>query len=155
MLVWPLDLIFRKIMRDSGEQLRNIMGGMANTLGSEEGGDALAEERMALGKAMAAVQGMLEAMLPKAMESVYHVGLHGNRILFSVGDTFLGWLLIRQAAVAIEALPNAVGDDVAFYEGKIAAARFFAKERLPEVICNQKVIAGSELNLMELSEDSF
>ena len=74
--------------RDNGEQLRNIMGDMANTLGSEEGGEALAEERMALGKAMAAVQGMLEAMLPKAMESVYHVGLHANRILFSVGDTF-------------------------------------------------------------------
>jgi alkylation response protein AidB-like acyl-CoA dehydrogenase len=150
-----LDLIFRKIMRDSGEQLRNIMSGMANTLGSEEGGEALVEERMALGKSMAAVQGMLESMLPKAMESVYHVGLHGNRILFSVGDTFLGWLLIRQAAVALEALPNAVGADVAFYEGKIAAARFFAKERLPEVICNQKVIAGSELNLMELSEEAF
>ena len=89
------------------------------------------------------------------MESVYHVGLHANRILFSVGDTFLGWLLIRQAAAAFEALPNAVGDDVAFYEGKIAAARFFAKERLPEVVCNQKVIAGSELNLMELSEAAF
>ena len=147
-----LDLIFRKVMRDNGKQLTNIMTNMANTLASEEGGDTLADARVALGKSMAAMQGMLEGMLPKAMESVYHVGLHANRILFSLGDTLIGWLLIRQAAVAVEALPDAVGDDVAFYQGKIAAAKFFAQERLPEVVCNQKIIAGSVLDLMELDE---
>ena len=38
---------------------------------------------------------------------------------------------------------------------KIAAAKFFAQERLPEVVCNQKIIAGSVLDLMELDEAAF
>jgi len=48
-----------------------------------------------------------------------------------------------------------VGDDVAFYRGKIAAAKFFARERLPEVTLHQKVIANSVLDLMELTEEDF
>ena len=76
---------------------------------------------------------MFEGLLPKMMESVYHVGLHGNRILMALGETVVGWLLIRQAAIAVAKLPEAVGDDVHFYKGKITAARFFARERLPEV----------------------
>ena len=89
------------------------------------------------------------------MESVYHVGLHGNRILMAMGETIIGWLLIRQAAIAITQLPEAVGQDVSFYRGKIAAAKFFARERLPEVTLHQKIITNSALDLMELTEEDF
>lgn len=53
----------------------------------------------------------------------------------AAGDVLLGWLLLRQAAVAGSQLaerpdgPNA--PDAAFYRGKIATARFFAQEVLP------------------------
>ena len=42
----------------------------------------------------------------------------------SVGDLLMGWLLLRQSAVAIAALDaGASGSDRSFYEGKIAGRR--------------------------------
>ena len=42
------------------------------------------------------------------MESVYHVGLHGNRILMVMGNNH--WLVInRQAAIAITQPPEVIG----------------------------------------------
>ena len=131
------------------------MNDVSLTLRAEEGGEELAEARAALEEAMKSVGRLFEGLLPKMMESVYHVGLHGNRILMALGETVVGWLLIRQAALALECLPSATGDDVHFYRGKIAAARFFARERLPEVALHERVVGNSVLDLMELQEDDF
>ena len=153
--IQSLDLIFRKIIKDNGTTLKSFLSDIEMTLKSEEGGEELAEARVALGKALTSLGGLFEALLPKMMESVYHVGLHGNRILMAMGETIIGWLLIRQAAIAVTQLPEAVGEDVSFYRGKIAAAKFFARERLPEVTLHQKIITNSALDLMELTEEDF
>lgn len=153
--IQSLDLIFRKIFKDSGTTLKSFMNDVSLTLRAEEGGEELAEARAALEEAMKSVGRLFEGLLPKMMESVYHVGLHGNRILMALGETVVGWLLIRQAALALECLPSAAGDDVHFYRGKIAAARFFARERLPEVALHERVVGNSVLDLMELQEDDF
>ena len=62
--------------------------------------------------------------------------LHGRastrvRLLMAVGDLLVGWLLLRQAEVALAALGGETGRDQAFYEGKVAVARFFAATQLP------------------------
>jgi hypothetical protein len=78
------------------------------------------------------------------------------RFLMSVGDLMLGWLLQKQAAVAIEALDaGATGDDKAFYEGKIAVASFFAKNFLPLLTSTRQVVENLDNELMELDEAAF
>ena len=72
---------------------------------------------------------------------LYKVGLGSVRFLMSVGDLVIGWLLAKQAAVAIEALDNGAGDaDRAFYEGKIGVASFFAKNFLPLLTSTRQVV---------------
>ena len=45
-----------------------------------------------------------------------------------LGDVVCAWLLLRQAEVALEKLAGDVSaKDKAFYEGKVAAAQFFAR----------------------------
>ena len=39
--------------------------------------------------------------------SVYKVGQHSVRLLMAVGDLLIGWLLLRQAEVALAALDGA------------------------------------------------
>jgi hypothetical protein len=78
------------------------------------------------------------------------------RFLMSVGDLVLGWLLQKQAAVAIVALDNgATGADKSFYEGKIAAASFFAKNFLPLLTSTKLIIDTIDNEVMELDEASF
>jgi hypothetical protein len=108
-----------------------------------------------LGKAAGQVQGIFGVMMPRMTESLYHVGLHANRILFSLAEVVIGWLLVKQAVVALKKLPEATGADKDFYEGKLAAVRFYYKEVLPEIALHKKVIEGGDLALMDVSEAAF
>lgn len=150
-----LDLIFRKIMRDQGLTLQSIIGRVQTTLAHEEGGDELLPERAALARSLQYFGGILEIMMGKAGESLYYVGLHSTRILFSLSELLIGWLLIRQAAVALDQLENASGNDISFYQGKVASARYFCAEELPRIGLAHKIIKDSSLYLMELSEEAF
>ena len=73
-----------------------------------------------------------------------------------VGDLMIGWLLLRQAAVAAAALDaGATGDDKPFYEGKVAVASFFAKNFLPQLKAAKAAIENIDNDVMELDEAAF
>jgi hypothetical protein len=66
------------------------------------------------------------------------------------------YLLLRQAEVALAALAGAVSDkDKHFYEGKVAAAQFFARTVLPKVTAERAVAEATDLLPMELDEAGF
>jgi hypothetical protein len=64
-------------------------------------------------------------------------------------------LLDGSISITLEKKKTAVGPDVAFYEGKIASAKFFAHEVLPRVVSEMQFVPKSDLLIMELSEDAF
>ena len=94
-------------------------------------------------------------MMAKLGQSIYHVGLQGNRILFALAELVIGWRLVVGAQVAHKKLAGATGDDAAFYKGKLAAARFYAKNVLPGIGLTRKLIEQGDLDLMELPDDSW
>ncbi len=65
-------------------------------------------------------------------ETVYKVGEHAVSLLMSVGDLLIGYLLLRQATVAQNALDaGASAKDADFYAGKLAVAHWFARKCCP------------------------
>ncbi|MEN3362639.1 MAG: hypothetical protein V7637_6621, partial [Mycobacteriales bacterium] len=126
-----MDLFFRKIVRDQGQTLTALLGEIQSFVDAASGNGRFKEERSLLAAALADVQGMLGAMVGFLTSSVddprnaYKVGQNTTRLLMSLGDLIIGWLLLRGAAVANAALDAGTADtrDRAFYEGKIAAAR--------------------------------
>jgi hypothetical protein len=153
--IQALDLLMRKVAKDGGATLQGLMGRITQTLESNEGGDALKDERAMLGEALTSLQTGLGALMEKLGESVYHVGLQGNRVLFALSEVVIAWLLVRHAAVALEKKKTATGPDVPFYEGKIVSARFFCREVLPNVALAMSHVQKSSLLAMEVPEDAF
>ncbi|MCH9723116.1 MAG: acyl-CoA dehydrogenase [Actinomycetia bacterium] len=156
------DFFFRKIIRDKGQALAHVAGQIEEFVKNESGNGRLKTERALLAQALEDVQGMaasLTGYLMAAQEdpkSIYKVGLGSVRFLMSVGDLVMGWLLLRQSAVAMAALDaGAAGADRSFYEGKIAAASFFAKNFLPLLNGNRQVIESLDNEVMELDEAAF
>ena len=156
------DFFFRKIIRDKGQALAHVAGQIEQFVRNESGNGRLKTERALLATALEDVQGMaatLTGYLMAAQEdpkSIYKVGTGSVRFLMSVGDLVMGWLLLRQSAVAIAALDAGAGDaDRSFYEGKIAAASFFAKNFLPMLSSNRAVIEAVDNEIMELDEAAF
>ena len=64
-------------------------------------------------------------------------------------------LLLRQAEVALERLDGEPGKDRTFYEGKVAAAQFFARTVLPKVSAERAIAESVDLDLMDLDEAAF
>jgi alkylation response protein AidB-like acyl-CoA dehydrogenase len=156
------DFFFRKIVRDKGVALGYVAGEIESFIKDEAGNGRLKAERELLANALADVQGMaatLTGYLMSAQEdtaSIYKVGLGSVRFLMSVGDLVLGWLLQKQAAVAIAALDQgATGADKSFYEGKLAVASFFAKNFLPLLSSTRLVLENLDNEVMELDEAAF
>ena len=153
--IQALDLIFRKVARDGGATLQSLLGRIKSTLESNEGGDALKPEREKLAEALGHLEAAWGGLLEKLGESLYHVGLTGNRLLFSTAEAVIGWLLIRHAALALGKQAKATGPDKAFYEGKVASARFYCHEVLPGVALTARAVKDSSLMVMELSDEAF
>jgi hypothetical protein len=161
--IQSLDLVFRKIVRDQGQALLTVAAEIQEFIEAETGNGRLKEERLALGKALAEVQqilavftGWLGAAQGGETRELYKIGLNSRRLLLDLGDLVVAWLLQKQADVALRALGGEVSAaDRAFYEGKVAAARFFAHEVLPRIGADRRIIESTNLDLMDLPEESF
>ncbi|HYO69052.1 MAG TPA: acyl-CoA dehydrogenase [Archangium sp.] len=152
--IQSLDLLLRKVARDGGATLQRLLGQVRETVESGEGGKELEAERAALGKGLASLEKMLGALLGKMGESIYHVGLQGNRVLLGLADLVVGWLLVRHAAVALERMKTNPGDKT-FYMGKLASARWFCHEVLPGLAHAARMVEQGTLDLMEVPEEAF
>ncbi|GAA5145118.1 acyl-CoA dehydrogenase [Pseudonocardia eucalypti] len=160
--IQSLDFFFRKIVKDQGGAVGFVAGEIQKFLDSESGNGRLKQERELLRTALEDTQAMLGSLIEyltgAASEAteVYKVGQHSVRLLMSVGDLLIGWLLLRQAEVAQTALDaGASAKDVPFYQGKIGVARFFASTVLPELTARRAIVANADNALMELDEAAF
>ncbi|MBG0560502.1 acyl-CoA dehydrogenase [Actinoplanes aureus] len=161
--IQSLDLIFRKIVKDNGRALGTVAAEIQGFVESEAGNGQLKEERLGLGKALGEMQqilgttlGWLQAVQGGEARELYKIGLTSRRVLLALGDVVLGWLLLRQAEVALNALNGDVSEtDKNFYTGKVAAARFFVREVLPRIGADRRIIENTNLDVMDLSEDAF
>ena len=93
------------------------------------------------------------------IRNVYKVGLNTSRLLLAAGDLVVGWLLLREAEVAQEALTSR-GDTLSakdrdFYTGKVAAARFYARNVLPRLAAERVIAEGTDDSIMDLPESAF
>ncbi len=109
----------------------------------------------ALEQAVGEVGAIFMGMMGKVAQSPYHVGLHGNRILFALAELVIGWRLLVNAQVALARRAAAPERERAFYDGKVAAARFYCKEILPGLGASRRIIEKGDLALMELADDAF
>ncbi len=153
--IQSLDLFFRKVARDGGATLQGLLGCIRETAEGDEGGAALASERASLGAALGDVEAIFMTMLGKAQESVHHVGMQGNRVLLSLAELVVGWLLVRHAALALRQRDGASEADALFYDGKVASARWFAREVLPSIAHAKAMVERSSVDVMSFDDRSF
>ena len=151
-----MDLFFRKVGRDQGETLSKLLGEIQTFAKGDAGNGQLAAERALLGTALEDVQGMLGTLVGFLGQDIYLIGLNTTAFLFGLSELVIGWLLLRQAEVALTALAGGASNgDVAFYEGKVAAARWFTANVLPRMKTHREIMENTDLGVMELDDTAF
>jgi alkylation response protein AidB-like acyl-CoA dehydrogenase len=162
------DFFFRKIVKDKGQALAKLGEQIAEFAKADPGDGRLARERGLLAKALDDVQGIVGTMVGDVMASdgrregtdprnIYKVGQNTTRLLLATADLLVGWLLLRQADVALTGLGRTglTPSDRSFYEGKVAVASFFAKQFLPRLAAERAIAEATDNELMDLAEEAF
>src|SRR5260370_6588648 len=157
-----MDLYFHKILRNQDQALDFLLRQITGFAVAESGNGRLKAERAALRRAADDVQAMVTAMHGFVGQSaeqpaeLYKVGLNTTRLLLALGDLIIGWLLARQAEIALATLDEGgPAADRAFYQGKIVAARFFAATVLPRIAADREITESTPLHLLDPAVEAF
>jgi alkylation response protein AidB-like acyl-CoA dehydrogenase len=156
------DFFFRKIVRDQGASLGHLVTQIESFIDSDKARPELADTRKQLAIAVDDMQAWVATMTGYLIDSqqsaseLYRVGLESVPFLLAVGDLLIGWLLLRQAEIALAALDGDPSPaDAAFYAGKVTTAKFFVKNVLPRLTAEREIAANVDLAVMQLREEAF
>ncbi|MEJ7634947.1 acyl-CoA dehydrogenase [Aeromicrobium sp.] len=161
------DLFFRKIVKNKGAALGYLSEQVKEFAESEAGNGRLKVERELLATGLEDATAIIGALFEDLMASnpadekgdlknIYKVGLNTTRLVYVLGDLTVAWLLLRGADVALEKLGGEVSSaDKSFYEGKVAAAQFFARNVLPKLAGERAIAENIDDSVMELDEAAF
>jgi acetyl-CoA dehydrogenase-like protein/acyl-CoA dehydrogenase-like protein len=160
------DLFFRKIVKDHGQALGDLSLQISQWITAEGGNGQLKEERVLLQQGLDDVRAIVSTMINDLAatpavpsgdpRNVYKVGLNTTRLLMALGDLICAWLLLRGAEVALSRLnAELTQSEKAFYDGKVASGRWFARTVLPKLAAERAIAEATDLAVMDLDEAAF
>jgi len=152
--VQALDLVGRKLPAHMGRYLRSFFHPVLAYLDAKLDDENLAPMITPLSKAFGALQLATAHIAEKGLKDPEEAGAAATDYLRLFGLVALGYMWVRMAEVAFEKKPTANGD-AAFYDAKIATARFYMEKLLPEVAALWGSIKAGKGTLMALDEAAF
>jgi alkylation response protein AidB-like acyl-CoA dehydrogenase len=172
--IQALDLVGRKLGMRKGANVKNLSTDMMKDMAKLRKIDDLKDYNAFLEEAANALSDLTMhfGQIGKSASFLVPI-LNATPYLEIFGDVVIGWLLLQQAAIATEKLnviyaeKGAAGSrakqralvhdnaDVAFYNGKIAAAKFFALNILTTVKSRCAAIKLGDRTPLEMAEESF
>jgi Acetyl-CoA dehydrogenase C-terminal like len=74
-----------------------------------------------------------------------------------MSETTVGWMLLEGAAIAIEKKKTVAAGhpDAAFYDGKISAAIYYARNVLPGVELKARLMGDEDKSPLEIADAAF
>ena len=142
--IQALDLVGRKILRDGGEELKTFLADVRET----EISDPLIAD--AMWSALEALTATMDWMLEYDGDDPRAVVAGATPFLRALGLVAGGWLMARSASVAANSK-----DDDEFYKIKIATARFYAANLLPQVAAYAQAARTGAAEIMAVPAEAF
>ena len=152
--VQAMDLCGRKLAQHGGRAVQSFFKMVGEEVAAAKEEQGMAELAEALEKAAGEQQAATMWFMQNAMQNPNHLGSGAHHYMHIMGITCLMLMWVKMARVAKAALAEGT-DDKAFYEAKIATARYFADRFVPDAgALRRKIEAGSD-SLMALGEEAF
>ncbi|MBX7460471.1 acyl-CoA dehydrogenase C-terminal domain-containing protein [Qipengyuania huizhouensis] len=152
--VQAMDLCGRKLAQKGGAGVQAFFKHVGEEIAAAKEVDELKDMAEQLEKALGQQQAATMWFMQNAMQNPNHLGAGAHHYMHIMGIVTLGLMWLKMAKVAQAKLGSA-GDDKAFYEQKLATARYYMDRYLPDAgALRRKLEAGSD-SLMALGEDAF
>jgi len=152
--VQAMDLCGRKLASKGGAAIQAFFKAVGEDIAAAKGDEELGPLAEALEKALGQQQAATMWFMNNAMQNPNHLGAGAHHYMHIMGIVTLGWMWLRMAKVAQAVLAGGT-DDKAFYEAKLATARYYMDRFLPDAgALRRKLEAGSD-SMMALGEEAF
>ncbi|MDO9321544.1 MAG: acyl-CoA dehydrogenase C-terminal domain-containing protein, partial [Pseudomonas sp.] len=126
------DLLGRKVSMNNGAALKQLVKLIQGSCQRASQYDSLSSLRQPLEQLLARVSVVTLALLGDLMSGKVNQGLANSALYLKVfGHLVIGWRWLEQAIHAEEGLARGNSADVAFYQGKLQAARYFLTWEVP------------------------
>ena len=147
------DLVGRKVIRDNGKALRELIGEIGQTVTDLSDNDVnQAVIQRALGAAVEHLAQATDWLLDNYRDDPHAPGAVAINFLMLTGYVCGGWQMARAAVIAAEK-PASTSEE--FYRSKIITARFYAEHHLPRSAAHFAAILAGSGSIMALSEEQF
>jgi 3-(methylthio)propanoyl-CoA dehydrogenase len=155
--IQAMDLVGRKMGQAGGAHFQAFMSDVAGFVEAHRGHAELGADVQRLGEAQEAVMTTAMNLLAWSQSGrTALIPLAANRFLEMMSQLAVGWLLLDAGLISAKALAQKPAEsERSFYEGKTAAAKWFARNVLPTVEHHAKVLGLEDLSAMEISDQSF
>jgi len=148
--IQAMDLIGRKFLRNRGENLKRYLTRLQKGLEASSSQESLAPYAKKVAGTLGHFSQSALKVAQLAGDKPDYVGLAATPFLRALGDIICAELLVRRAALALEQLaqnPNA--ERKQFLEGKVAVAKFYVEQLLPEAEMNLTRIDSGDVSALE------
>ncbi|HBV89141.1 MAG TPA: acyl-CoA dehydrogenase [Desulfosporosinus sp.] len=151
------DLVKRKMRMGDGQPFADWMADIVSFIQTNKGTPGLEKEFNNLEKAyhcMDEVKKIYDSWQINKMEEL--IGLYATRTLFICAQVVVAESLLEQALIAQKQIDQSADHfDINFYKGKVASAKYYAKNILPNVFILSEIIKNTDLSSQECPEESL
>jgi len=147
--IQALDLLGRKVLHDNGEKFGKLAAIVKGFVAENSGNLALAEFLPPLGTLLDEVLGLTAEIASRSKSDPDEIGAAATPYLRLIGHLVYAWLWARMARVA----GGNAGE--AFYDAKLATARFYYARLLPETAALLQAARSGAANLMTIPAEAL
>ena len=150
--IQALDLVGRKLPTGMGRLARRFFHPVSEFVDTAGEKPEMAEFVLPLAKAFAKLQQATAWLAQAGVADPEEAGAAATDYLRLFALVALGYMWCRMTEIALE---KKTGDEAAFYEAKLGAARFFMARILPETNSLFTVLTAGKATLMALPAEAF
>jgi alkylation response protein AidB-like acyl-CoA dehydrogenase len=150
------DLVFRKLARDDGAALKDLLDEMDQFLPAliKQPGDDFAAMHGHLGNAIESLRASGSWIVKKVKEDAAVAAAVAAPFLRLMGNAVGGYYLCQSALLAQADLASGA-DDADFLTAKIMTARFYADHVLPQAIALAATVVAGSKTVLAMKESAF
>ncbi|CFX29202.1 Acyl-CoA dehydrogenase/oxidase C-terminal [Syntrophomonas zehnderi OL-4] len=156
--IQAMDLVGRKFTLGKGQVFADWLKEITDFVNKNEGTNGFEREFALMAEALQNYQGILATLGNYIGENkISMMPLFATRILHATGKLLGGKLILDQALLAQSKI-NQLGSehfDYAFYNGKIAAARFYVRNIVPEIGTTLSIFKDGDTSALDIMEEAF
>jgi butyryl-CoA dehydrogenase len=149
-----LDLLGRKVSMDNGAALRALGIEIEATAQAAAQQPGLTEYAQALEAAWRRTMALTDLLVAARRSAPARALANATIYLDMFGHVVMAWVWLQQAQIATATLAKGA-TETAFYEGKLAACRFFFRYELPKTEAQARLLGSVDDTTLAISEAAF